>query len=69
MIHTEEVKSTKFEDIELSNENKIQYVQSGDSCYDSKRCKDCMTTFSLCTQCVSCCTNLFFCFNLAQNLN
>ena len=67
MIHTEELKSTKFEHIEYACENSIQTAQKGESCYDNKRCQDCMTTFSLCTQCVACCTSLLFCFKLAEN--
>jgi hypothetical protein len=66
MIHTEEIKSSAFETIELASGNNI--LQKGDSCYDNKKCQECMTTFWLCTACVACCTNLLHCFNLANNL-
>ena len=66
MIHTEEIKSSTFETKELTSRTNI--LQKGDSCYDNKKCQDCMTTFWLCTACVACCTNLLSCFNLANNL-
>ena len=69
MVHTVEVKSSKqFEEIELNNNKTIHFIQKGKSCYDSKRCQDCMTSFSLCAQCVSCITSLFFCFKLVGDI-
>lgn len=60
----EQIKTTQIENVRI--EEPAQLNQKGSSCYDEPGCREAIQTLWVCTLCLSCINNLFFCCQICS---